>query len=577
MWRSIAARIGAWLARLLVLFAVAPPAPAATIVANANGYTIDREGRVERLTGLVIDDSGRIARVLRRGDPEPRPQAGDFRLDAQGKTLLPGLIDAHGHVLALGEGALHVDLADTRSLAEALDRVRAHAAAHPARAWILGRGWNQVRWGLGRFPTAAELDAAVADRPVALARVDGHALWANTAALRAGGVTAATRDPPGGRIERGPGGAPTGVLVDAAEALVTRRIPPATPAEQEAALTRALEIMARVGLTGAHDMGVTPEAWRLYRMFGDEGRLTARITGYAAGMEAVEAIAPLRPTPWLYDDRLRLIGVKLYGDGALGSRGAWLKAPYGDDPKNSGLRFHDDARIRNMVSRANFLGHQVALHAIGDAANAQALDAFAEVLPTYGDGFRNRIEHAQVLDPADIPRFKALGVVASVQPTHATSDKAMAGDRLGEARLAGAYAWAALIASGARVAFGSDFPVEPPEPLFGLHAAVTRQNRDGAPPGGWRPQEKVTRAQALAGFTAWAAWAGHAETRVGRLAPGLWADFVLLDGDPMDAPEGELWRIGVAETWVAGKRVFQRGAAPAASPRTDAPAVGPIP
>lgn len=549
--------------------AALPAARAATIVVNANGYTVGEDGRVERLAGLVIGEDGRIARILRRGDPEPRPQPGDFRLDAKGRTLLPGLIDAHGHVMALGEGALHVDLSGTRSLEEALEAVRAHAAANPARKWILGRGWNQVSWGLGRFPTAAELDRAVADRPVALSRVDGHALWVNSAALKAAGITAATRDPAGGRIERGPGGAPAGVLVDAAEGLVTRHIPPATPAEQEAALAKALEIMARVGLTGVHDMGTTPEAWRLYRMFGDEGRLSARITAYAAGIEAMEAIAPLRPTPWLYDDRLRLVGVKLYGDGALGSRGAWLKAPYSDDPRNTGLRFHDDARLRNLISRANFLGFQVALHAIGDAANAQALDAFAETRPTYGDALRNRIEHVQVVDVADLPRFAQLAIVASVQPTHATSDKAMAADRVGEARLAGAYAWAALIDSGARVAFGSDFPVEPPEPLFGFHAAVTRQDREGQPPGGWRPEQKVTRAQALAGFTSWAAWAGHADTRVGRLAPGLWADFVLLDGDPMAAPEGDIWRIGVVETWVGGRRVFLREASeavPAAAP-----------
>ena len=583
------ARFAAWLTALLLawlaMLAGTAPAPAATIIVNANGYSLDAAGRVERLRGLVIGDDGRILRVLRRGDAEPKAQPGDFRLDARGRTLLPGLIDAHGHVLALGEGLLHVDLSATRSLEEALEAVRAHAAANPARKWILGRGWNQVRWGLGRFPTAAELDRAVSDRPVALSRIDGHALWVNTAALKAGGVTAATRDPAGGRIERGPGGAPSGVLVDAAETLVTRHIPPATPGEQEAALAAALTLMARLGLTGVHDMGVTPEAWRLYRMFGDEGRLSVRVTGYAAGIEAMEAIAPLRPTPWLNEDRLRLVGVKLYADGALGSRGAWLKAPYSDDPGNRGLRFHDDTRLRNMVSRANFLGLQVALHAIGDAANAQALDAFAEVLPAYGQRLRNRIEHAQLLDPADIPRFAALGVVASVQPTHATSDKAMAGARVGEARLAGAYAWRALLDSGARMAFGSDFPVEPAEPLFGLHAAITRQDRDGQPPGGWRADQKVTRAEALAGFTSWAAWAGHAETRVGRLAPGFWADFVLLDGDPMDAPAEEIWRIGVVETWVGGRRVFQRdpaeaagtpGAGPAATERA-APAAVPPP
>ncbi len=548
------------ISRLLALFVAATlalPANARTLIANANGYTLDAKGELVRFGGLVIGDNGKVERVLARGDREPGMEQGDYRLDARGKTVLPGLIDAHGHVMELGAAALRVDLRDTANEEEALAKVRAYAAANPGARWILGGGWNQVVWGRG-FPTAAELDRAVGDRPVYLARVDGHAGWANTAAIRMAHVGAATPDPAGGRIERGPGRVPSGVFVDGAKALVERVIPPATPAEQEAALVKALSIMASVGLTGVHDAGVSPETWRLYRMFGDEGRLTIRITAMAAGMVALDAIAPLRPTPWLYEDRLRLGTVKLYADGALGSRGAWLKAPYSDDPTNRGLRFHTDTVLKNWVSRANFLGFQVAVHAIGDAANAQVLDAYADNRAAYGDARRNRIEHAQILDVADLPRFAANHVIASVQPTHATSDKAMAGARLGEARLAGAYAWRALVDSGARIALGSDFPVEPPNPFFGLHAAVTRQDRTGNPPGGWRADQALSLREALAGFTTGAAYAGFAEDKVGRLAPGLWADLLLLDRDPFTIPPSELWRTQVLETWVGGRRVFTK-------------------
>ena len=534
------------------------PAQARTLIANANGYTLDATGEVQRFGGLLIGTDGKVERVIARGEKEPFLLPGDFRLDVHGQTLWPGLIDAHGHVMELGRAALTVDLSDTRSLEEALGKVRAYAAANPQAKWIVGRGWNQVAWTLPRFPTAAELDRAVADRPAYLSRVDGHAGWANHAAIRAAGVTAATPDPAGGRIERGPARVPGGVFVDGAQALIERKIPPPTPAEAEAMMARALEIMASVGLTGVHDAGIDPGTWNLYRMFGDEGRLTVRVTAMAGGMEALDRIAPLRPTPWLYADRLRLATVKLYADGALGSRGAWLKAPYSDDPANRGLRFHPDTVLKNWISRANFLGFQVAVHAIGDAANAQVLDAYAETRAAYGDKYRNRIEHAQIVDPVDLPRFASLHVIASMQPTHATSDKAMAADRVGESRLAGTYAWRTILGSGAHLAFGSDFPVEPPNPFFGLHAAVTRQDRNGAPPGGWRPQDAVSLREALAGFTTGAAYAGFAEDRVGRLAPGFWADFVLLDRDPFVVAPGDLCKIGVDETWLAGRRVFAR-------------------
>ena len=535
------------------------PATARTYVANANGYTLAADGALQRFGGLLIATDGKVERVVQKGAPEPLLLPGDYRLDVHGQTLMPGLIDAHGHVMELGRQALSVDLTGTRSLAEALERVRAYAAANPKATWILGGGWNQVIWGRG-FPTSAELDRAVADRPVYLARIDGHAGWANSAAVRASGVTAATPDPAGGRIERGPGRAPSGVFVDGAQALVRRRIPKPTATEEADALTKALHILASVGLTGIHDAGITADDWTRYRAFGDEGRLTVRVTAMALGMEALDAIAPIHPTPWLYGDRLRLGTVKLFADGALGSRGAWLLQPYADDPGNRGLRFHTDTVMKNWISRANFLGFQVAVHAIGDAANRQVLDAYEDNRSAYGDARRNRIEHAQILDPADLPRFAKLHVIASMQPTHATSDKGMAEARLGEARMAASYAWASMLKSGARVAFGSDTPVEPPNPFFGLHAAVTRQDREGQPPGGWRPNEAVTLPQALAGFTTGAAYAGFAEDKVGRLAPGYWGDFILLDRDPFAGVPADLWRVRVDETWLAGKRVFVRAA-----------------
>lgn len=545
---------------LLAAALLATPADAAkTLIVNANGYTLEEGGGLRRFAGLLVGDDGRVLAVLPRGAAEPKLAAGDFKLDARGRTLLPGLIDAHGHVMGLGLGLRQLDLAGTTSLADAQTKIAAYAQANGTQDWVRGRGWNQVVWGLDRFPTSADLDAAHAARPVWLERVDGHAGWANSAAMKAAGITRLTKDPPGGRIVRDAAGNPTGVFIDSAMALVDKHVPQPSAGEKEKALEAALKHLAALGLTGVHDMGVTPDAWALYRSFGDEGRLSLRITAYAAGMEAMEAISPLRPTPWLYDDRLRLQGIKIYGDGALGSRGAWLLKPYADEPASRGLRFLDDTKQKNLFSRANFLGYQVAVHAIGDAANRQALDSFAEIRPTYGDKFRNRIEHAQVIDVADVPRFAELRIIASVQPTHATSDKAMAEDRVGAARLEGAYAWVMLRKAGVTLALGSDFPVEPANPFYGLHAAVTRQDRQGQPPGGWRADQALTLQQALAGFTLDAAFAGGAETKVGTLVPGHWADFILIDRDPFAIAPAELFQVQVEETWLAGKRVYQKG------------------
>ena len=541
------------------------PALADTLIDNIDGLTLDANGKIERFAAILIGDDGRVEQVFKRGEKLPgRP---DFRVDGKGRVVMPGLIDAHAHIMGIGFAALTLDLSETHSLAEAQARIAAYAAAHPDRPWIIGRGWNQELWGLGRFPTAAELDSVVADRPVWLERVDGHAGWANSKALALAGVTAATRDPSGGRIERAaPGGKPLGVLVDNATELVGKVVPPPRPEDRDLALAEAEHILHMRGVTAAADMGTSIEDWQAYRRAGDEGTLNIRIMSYAAGVETMALIAGPRPTPWLYDDRLRMGGVKLYLDGALGSRGAALKAPYSDSPGNTGLRLLSDTQLKNLMSRAAIDNFQVAVHAIGDGANAAALDSIAEMVQTYKGDRRWRIEHAQILDPADISRFGKLGVIASMQPVHQTSDRLMAEARLGPTRLAGAYAWHSLHATGARLAFGSDAPVELADPFAGLAAALTRQGPDGQPFGGWQPQERVDFETALSAYTVDAAWAGFAEGRIGRIVKGQRADFILLDRDPQLASPAELRATRVLQTWVGGRLVYDAEAGAAAKP-----------
>ncbi len=537
---------------LALAFALPAPAHADTLVDNVDGVTLDATGGVDHFTGLVVGDDGRIVQVLHRGDK--RPGKVDYLVDGKGRYLMPGLIDSHVHVMGIGFGALTLDLSDTKSLAEAQARIAAYAREHPDRPWILGRGWNQEQWKLGRFPTAAELDAVVADKPVWLERVDGHAGWANSRALTAAAVTALTKDPAGGKIERVlPGGKPAGVLVDNAMALIGRKLPEPRPEDRDLALAKAQDLLLARGVTAVADMGTGIEEWQSYRRAGDNGSLRIRIMAYAGGTEAMELIGGPGPSPWLYDDRLRLNGVKLYGDGALGSRGASLKAPYADAPTVKGLRITADTALKNMMSRAALDHFQVAVHAIGDEANAAVLNAIEDLALTYKGDRRWRIEHAQIVDPADIARFGKLGVIASMQPVHQTSDRLMAEARLGPARLAGAYAWKGIQAGGAKLAFGSDAPVELPDPFAGLAAAITRQGPDGQPFGGWQPQERVTREEALAAYTVNGAYAGFAEGRFGRLVRGERADFLLVDRDPMLASASDLRETKVLQAWVGGR------------------------
>jgi predicted amidohydrolase YtcJ len=534
---------------------LAAPVHADSLIDNVNGLTLNRTGKVERFTGLVIDKDGRVAKLLKRGDK--RPDRGlDFRHDGKGQVLMPGLIDAHGHVMGLGMKAMTLDLSGARSLAEAQAMIAAYAKANPDRGWILGTGWNQEAWSLGRFPTAADIDAVVADRPVWLERVDGHAGWANSAAMRAAKVGAASVSPPGGRIEKGQNGAPSGVFVDAASELVQKAVPAIQPRERDIALSKAQAILLANGITAIADMGTSVDDWNVFRRAGDADVLKVRIISYAGGLEPALSVAGSGPTPWLYDDRLRMVGIKLYSDGALGSRGAWLKAPYADAPKETGLGFMTDARLRNLMVRASMDRFQLAIHAIGDRANEQILSAIEELAPSYPGDRRWRIEHVQVLDVADIARMGRNGVIASMQPVHQTSDRLMAEARLGPARLAGAYAWESVRKTGAHLAFGSDVPVESPNPFPGLAAAITREDAAGQPFGGWQPQERVAREVALAGFTTEAAFAGFAEDRIGMLQPGYRADFVIVDTDPLESTPQQLRATRVLETWIGGERAY---------------------
>ena len=546
--------------RTALLFTAALILPAAsasadTLVTNIRGVQVAADGKLDRFTGLLLDDAGKVTRVL-HGEQLKLPGSTKV-VDGGGRTLLPGLIDAHGHVMGLGEALTKLDVTGTKSVQELQQRLRDYAAKNPDLPWITGRGWNQEMWPGKRFPTATDLDAAVPDRPVWLERVDGHASVANSAAMKAAGVTAATKAPPGGRIENG-------LFVDAATALIAGKVPEPLPAQREAALIAAQQMLLEHGLTATADMGTSPDDWQVMRRLYGDGQLRVRVMSYAGGMDAMKAIEGGKPTGWLYSDRLRMGGVKLYSDGALGSRGAWLKQPYADAPTR-GLPLLTPAELKQQAEAAAKNGFQLAVHAIGDAANDMVLDTYEALGSRNGDK-RWRVEHAQVVDTADLNRFAAGKIVASMQPVHQTSDRLMAEARLGPKRLGGAYAWKTLDKSGARLALGSDFPVEHPNPFHGLAAAVSRQGLDDQPAAGWRPWERLTFAQALAGFTRDAAWAGFADKKFGSLEPGKWADFILVDRDVAAVTPHDLARTQVLETWIAGKKVWERASSAGAAP-----------
>lgn len=530
---------------------VSSTASAETLISNVNGIQATADGKIEHFGSLLIGDDGRVKQVMK--NPTPRLSRFDRIINGEGRTLLPGLIDAHGHVLGLGFGALQLDLVGTSSLDDLKQRLRAYASAHPDARWIIGRGWNQELWPNKRFPTEADLDSVVNDRPVVLERVDGHAYVVNSAAMKAAGVTGETPTPAGGRIENG-------LFVDNAKNLIDKAIPAATPAELDLALAKAQDILLSYGVTGVGSMSTALGDWQAMKRAGDAGRLSVRLMVYADELRLLAEVP--HPTDWLYGDRLRMVGIKYYADGALGSRGAWLKQPYADQPDTRGLQFHSDAEMLGLADKAGAAGFQVATHAIGDAANAQVILVYEQLHRKYPGDRRWRIEHFQIADPADIPRIAKAGIIASMQPTHQTSDRLMAEKRMGPDRLGGAYAWQTVLKTGAKLAFGSDFPVESANPFPGLSAAISRQDMSGQPPGGWIPAQRLTLGEALHAFTRGAAYAGFAEQKIGTLEPGKWADFIIIDRDPIKVDAQSLARTEVLETWVGGRKVWSRGPSP---------------
>ncbi|HSS79473.1 MAG TPA: amidohydrolase [Thermoanaerobaculia bacterium] len=519
-------------------------------------YPVEPPGRVE---GSLAVRGGRIVYLGDDAGAEKLRGAQTRMIDLAGRAVTPGLIDAHSHFRGLGEALQEVDLTGAATFDEVVKRVREAGAQAPAGAWIRGHGWDQNRWPDKRFPTHEALSAAVPDHPVWLSRVDGHAALVNARAMAILKLDAATRDPSGGRFLRDAAGRPTGVMVDNAKGEMERRLPEATMEDRKRALRLAARRCVELGLTTVTDMGIGDADYHAYDELRRAGELPLRAAVFLGDDQALLARWFQRGPEIDPQARLTVRGVKLYSDGALGSRGAALIEPYSDDPSNLGLQVSTGAHLEEVARRALGSGFQVAIHAIGDRGGLVALDALEKALGGPRPEARFRLEHAQVLRVQDIQRMARLGIIASMQPTHATSDMPWAGDRLGPARLAGAYAWRKVLDAGGRLALGSDFPVESPDPRLGLYAAVTRQDLQGNPPGGWLPGERLTREEALRGFTLDAAWSLFLDQEIGSLAVGKRADLVVFGGNPMTLPELEIPKAAIDYTVVEGRVVYERG------------------
>jgi predicted amidohydrolase YtcJ len=541
------------------LAAQAPPPepPADLIVTGARIHTVDparplAQAFAVRGGRFVFVGSASEAAMLR--GPTTRV------IDLGGRAVVPGFVDAHAHLTSLGSSLRSVDLTGTHSVEEIIARVTARAREVRPGEWIRGRGWNQNEWADTRFPTHDALSRAVPDNPVVLGRVDGHAVFANAKAIELAGVTAQTPDPDGGRIIRNPDGSPTGVFVDNAQGLIGRVVPSPSRDEQRAEVLAGIAEANKYGLTGLHDAGVGASTIDLYEEIARAGQYNLRNYVMVSSDTATMARAFRRgPQRALYDGRLWIRAIKIVADGALGSRGAALLEDYSDEPGNRGLVRASQERVEQIAEEGLRRGFQVNTHAIGDRANRFVLDAYEQALRAVPRAdHRFRVEHAQILHRQDIPRFAKLGVIPSMQTSHQTSDAAMTMNRIGYTRSLGAYAWRSLLNSGVVIANGTDTPVEPVNPLIGFHSAITRQDASGWPAGGWFPDERMTREEALQSMTIWPAYASFMEDVSGSISPGKYADFTVLDQDIMSIAPERILDTHVVMTVLGGTTVYQR-------------------
>lgn len=535
---------------LILALLVAASATAQTadlVITGARIYTLNP---AKPLASAIAIKDGRV--LFAGEDVSSHVGPGTRRIDARGATIIPGFIDSHVHMEGLGDLLEVLDLRNVRSVAEIAELVRKQAARLPAGQWIRGRNWDQTHWG-GEFPKAEDLVGAAPNHPVYLTRVDGHAGWVNPKALEIAGVQAATPDPPGGKILKDSSGAPTGILIDRAQGLVTRKIPPATKETTRRRLAQAARECARLGITTVHDAGVSAQALEAYRELIARHELPVRVYAMIGG-EGKLWREFLERGPEI-GDRLTVRSIKLMADGALGSRGAALFEPYSDDPGNSGLLMLKPEDIERVAREALKRGFQVNTHAIGDRANRVVLAGYGAALGGHNDR-RFRIEHAQVVAPPDFEFFAKYSVLAAMQATHATSDMRWAEARLGTERVKGAYAWRRFLSLGVPVPNGSDFPVEEPNPLYGFYAAITRQDRQGNPRQGWFPDQRMTREEALRSWTQVGAYAAFEEDKKGTLAPGKLADLVMLSADIMRVPRPEILKTRVRMTVLGGEVVY---------------------
>ena len=547
---------------MLAPLALAAQSPADLVLTNGRIYTVDNARPI--VSALAVR-GGRV--IFVGSDAEARVLAAPSTrvIDLHGATVVPGIVDAHAHLLGLGNMLARVNLAGSKSYQEVIGRVTAWAKSVKPGEWILGRGWDQNRWVDKGFPTHEALSRAFPNNPVVLTRIDGHALLANAKAMELARITPATAEPSGGRIVKLASGAPSGVFIDNAQSLISGAIPAPTRAETRKAILAAITECNRWGLTGIHDPGEDAETIAIYEDLAKAGNYNLRNYVMISDPGDPNSSAAVNnpylrrgPQSALYDGHLWIRAIKLYADGALGSRGAALLAPYSDDPANSGLLVSQPAHIRAWAEAALRRGFQVNVHAIGDRGNRIVLDAFDSALKAVPKAdHRFRIEHAQVLSAQDIPRFARLGVIPSMQATHQTSDMPWAETRLGPERIRGAYAWRSLLNTGVVIPNGTDFPAEEVNPLLTFHAAVTRQDPTNSPAGGWYPEQKMTREEALQSMTIWPAYAGFQESMLGSLTPGKYADFVVLDRDIMRVPDTEILGTRVVSTWIGGKRVYE--------------------